>query len=625
MAPAGRYCGRPRPLRKVMAGSRRRGGRGRGDASSGRAALATFQAGDGESRRLDAARELQALTDPRALSLTSELRAVTWDAGLGRVLEVEDASPAALRDALETLVRLIERVAPGMRGSVLLLDDDGVTLRHGAAPNLPAAYCLAIDGARIGPVAGSCGTAAYRGERVIVRDIATDPLWAAYRAVAAPHGLAACWSTPILEGDGRVLGTFAMYYDEPRDPTPADIALTETATLLAKNIIVRARAAAALRARTETAERWARALRESEARFRRMAETIPVQVWTARPDGSFDFVTARTADAVGRPADALLDHGWLDVVHPEDVEGVLVRWTRSLHTGEPFEARFRLRGTDGAYRWHLVRAHAMCADDGQVLQWFGCNTDIEEYKRLEAALDAALADARQANQSKADFLAMMSHELRTPLNAIAGYAQLMLDDIPTPASEGQRDYLRRIARGQQHLLGLIEAVLLHAKLEAGKVTYSLGDVRAHDVLEAVDALTAPQRTARRVAYVCEEGAPALVLRADREKLVQILVNVLSNAAKFTPEGGRITLTTAAPAADTGTITIADTGIGMSPEQLALVFEPYVQFDSALSRQHRGTGLGMPISRELARGMGGDLTAESTPGAGSTFTLTLPRA
>ena len=144
--------------------------------------------------------------------------------------------------SLDSLVRLIERVAPGMRGSVLLLDDDGVTLRHGAAPHLPEAYCRLIDGERIGPVAGSCGTAAYRRERVIVRDIATDPLWANYRAAAEPFGLAACWSTPILDIEGRVLGTFAMYYDEPREPVAADIELTETATQLSANIITRARA-----------------------------------------------------------------------------------------------------------------------------------------------------------------------------------------------------------------------------------------------------------------------------------------------------------------------------------------------------------------------------------------------
>lgn len=144
--------------------------------------------------------------------------------------ESEANALARLRASLDTLVRLIERVAGhGMRGSVLLLDADGVTLRHGAAPNLPEAYCRLIDGERIGPAAGSCGTAAYRREQVIVREIATDPLWASYKRAAEPFGLAACWSTPIFAADKSVLGTFAMYYDEPRAPTAADIGLTEVA------------------------------------------------------------------------------------------------------------------------------------------------------------------------------------------------------------------------------------------------------------------------------------------------------------------------------------------------------------------------------------------------------------
>ena len=539
--------------------------------------------------------------------------------------DAEHVSAAMLRGSLETLVRLIERVSPGMRGSVLLLDDDGVTLRHGAAPNLPVAYCRAIDGAHIGPAAGSCGTAAHRREQVIVRDIATDPLWANYRMLAEPYGLAACWSTPILDVDGRVLGTFAMYYDEPREPSAADIALTDTATLLAGNVIKRARSATALRARTEAAERLALALRESEARFRAMAEAIPVQAWTARPDGLLDFVTKRTADCFGKSVSELLGSGWLDIVHPDDVERATTRWRESLETGEPYEVEFRLLSRDGQYRWHLVRANAMHDDAGRVVQWFGCTADIEEHKRLEAALDTALADARQANTSKSQFLAMMSHELRTPLNAIGGYAQLMLDGIPTPATEGQQNYLRRIAKSQQHLLGLIEAVLTHAKLESGKVTYRITDVMAREVLDVMESLTAPQRAAKRLAYDCDGCNPRLVFRADKEKLVQILLNVLSNAAKFTPAEGRITVTTAVLAPDVGAFSIRDTGIGMSPDELRLVFEPYVQFDNALSRENKGTGLGMPISRELARGMGGDLVASSEPAIGSTFTLSLPLA
>ncbi|HJU90378.1 MAG TPA: ATP-binding protein [Gemmatimonadaceae bacterium] len=542
-------------------------------------------------------------------------------------VDAESASTAMLREALDSLVRLIERVAPGMRGSILLLDSDGVTLRHGAAPSLPNAYCRLIDGGQIGPEAGSCGTAAYRRQRVVVRDIATDPLWARYRAVAKPYGLAACWSTPIIDtdGDDGVLGTFAMYYDQPREPTDADIALTETATLLAKNVIKRARAAAALRARTEAAERLARALAESESRFREMAETIPVQVWTALPDGSLDFVTKRTAEFFGRNVKELLHTGWRNIVHPLDLERVSARWRHSIETGEPYEMQFRMLTRDGQYRWQLVRANPMRDADGRITQWFGCTADIEEHKQLEAALDAALADAKQANKAKSDFLAMMSHELRTPLNAVGGYAQLMLDGIPAAASEAHQNYLRRIVKSQQHLLGLIEAVLTHAKVEAGKVTYRITDVVACEVLEVVESLTTPLRQPKRLKYDEASCDQKLVFRADKEKLVQILLNIVSNAAKFTPVDGGITLSTGILSPAMASISVRDTGIGMSPEELRVVFEPYTQFDSSLSREHKGTGLGMPISRELARGMGGDLVATSEPGVGSTFTLSLPLA
>jgi signal transduction histidine kinase len=155
------------------------------------------------------------------------------------------------------------------------------------------------------------------------------------------------------------------------------------------------------------------------------------------------------------------------------------------------------------------------------------------------------------------------------------------------------------------------------------VTYHIDDVMLWEVLDAVDSLTAPQRAAKRLELNTDGCDRRLVLRADRQKLVQVAMNVVSNATKFTPEAGRITLTTDLSAPGVCALAISDTGIGMTAEQLAIVFEPYVQFDSPLAREHRGTGLGMPISRELARGMGGELTATSEPGVGSTFTLTLP--
>jgi PAS domain S-box-containing protein len=539
--------------------------------------------------------------------------------------DTEAQSRAMLREALDALILLIERVAPGTKGSVLLVDDDGVTLRHGSAPHLPAEYCRLIDGLKASAQGGSCGTAVHRRERVIVRDIATDPLWAPYRMLAISHGLAACWSTPIIDTGSRVLGTFAMYYDHPKSPTPADLQLTETATLLAKNAIKRARATTTLRARTDAAERLAVALQESEARFRMMAETIPVQVWTARPDGLLDFVTQRTAQFFGVSQHELLGDRWASRVHPDDIERTTACWKQSLETGERYETEFRLLSAQGEYRWHLVRAEAMFAEDGSIAEWFGCTADIEEHKRLEAALDIAADTARQANKSKAEFLAMMSHELRTPLNAIGGYVQLMLDGIPTPPTEAQRNFLARIHRSQQHLLTLIEAVLTHAKIEAGKLSYQIADVFAHEVLGALDSLTAPQRAAKRLAYDASGCDSKLCFRADKQKLVQILLNLLSTAVKFTPADGRITVSTARISSDLAAISVCDTGLGMSADELALVFEPYVQFDNALTREHKGTGLGMPISREMARAMGGDLVATSQPGVGTVFTLTLPIA
>jgi signal transduction histidine kinase len=223
---------------------------------------------------------------------------------------------------------------------------------------------------------------------------------------------------------------------------------------------------------------------------------------------------------------------------------------------------------------------------------------------------------------KSQFLAMMSHELRTPLNAIGGFAKLMLDGIPTAASDGQRNYLSRIVKAQEHLLGLIDAVLTHAKIEAGRMTYRMTNIRMDELLETVEAMVGPQLAAKRIAYDCEGCDRRLVIRGDRQKTVQILLNLLSNAVKFTPEGGRIALRTAVPAPGRAAIGVRDTGVGMTAEQVAAVFEPFVQFDNRLSREAKGTGLGMPISRELARGMGGDLTVESELGVGTEFVLAL---
>jgi PAS domain S-box-containing protein len=177
-----------------------------------------------------------------------------------------------LKESLTTLVRLIESQMPGLFASVVLLDEDGLHVRHGAAPSLPEAFAKAVDGAAIGPNAGSCGTAMYRKQTVIVTDVVEDPLWKDYRDLAVTYGLRACWSTPILSGDGKVLGSFAMYYAEPRGPSAAEMRLVEVATHLASIAIERRRAE--------------EALRESEERFRSVYENSTIGIYRTTPDGT---------------------------------------------------------------------------------------------------------------------------------------------------------------------------------------------------------------------------------------------------------------------------------------------------------------------------------------------------
>ena len=263
----------------------------------------------------------------------------------------------------------------------------------------------------------------------------------------------------------------------------------------------------------------------------------------------------------------------------------------------------------------------------QVEEALATSSELEETNEQlkELSVDAELArdEAQQANRAKSDFLAVMSHELRTPLNAIGGYTEIMQLGIYGPVTERQKEALDRITRSQQMLLSLINDVLNFAKLDAGQVQYRMTEVSLHEALAQVESLVAPQLEGKGQAYRFD-CQPALVVRADRDKLQQIALNLLSNAIKFTPEGGTITLSCRADG-EFAVVEVSDTGIGIAAERLESVFDPFVQVDRALNRPHDGVGLGLAISRDLAVGMGGTLTARSTPDVGSVFTLKLRRA
>ncbi len=302
-----------------------------------------------------------------------------------------------------------------------------------------------------------------------------------------------------------------------------------------------------------------------------------------------------------------------------------------LATGDPFVGRaipIMLARTPGAALEERLLDFVyfpLIEGDGSRSGVIAHGIDVTDHVRALRDSVRARAEAEAANRSKSEFLAVMSHELRTPLNAIDGYAEIMELGIRGPVTEEQREDLARIRRSQRHLLGLINDVLNYARVEASAVRYDIAQVVVHDVLAVCEVLTAPQRRMKGLAFEYHGCEPlSLAALVDPERLQQIVLNLLTNAIKFTAPGGRITLSCGVEGGRVR-IVVADTGRGIAADQLERIFEPFVQVDARLTRTQDGIGLGLAISRDLARGMGGDLSAESVAGVGSKFTLCLPSA
>src|ERR1700674_2817778 len=333
---------------------------------------------------------------------------------------------AELTEILQDLCDTIDAQAGNTISAVMLMDADGMRLWPAAGPRLPKGWIEAITPLKIGHCVGSCGTAASLKQRVIVSDISTDPLWADYRDLALSHGLRAAWSQPLLSKNQEILGTFCVSYAEPRTPNDTDLRLIEGAGHIAVIAIEGERSQEALRSAFEE-------IRSSEKKLRKIIDTIPTLAWCSLPDGTGIFWNRRWHEYTGLSLEVVRGWGWQDAIHPEDLKEITDKWLGFLATGQPGEVEGRLRRFDGVYRWFLFRAEPLRDESGNIVNWYGTDTDIDDLKRAEAKLRKDEEELRRMTDAIPQSIIVLNPDGKAIYaNRVSlEYSGLSLDDVQT--------------------------------------------------------------------------------------------------------------------------------------------------------------------------------------------------
>jgi PAS domain S-box-containing protein len=531
--------------------------------------------------------------------ITEKRNAADFRAGQQHVLEMI-ATGAALDVVLTHLVQLVERHCDGIWCSVLLLDEDGVHLRRGAAPSLPEGYSQAIDGAAIGPRGGSCGTAMYFGRTVIVTDVLVDPVWEDYRELAISHGFRACWSTPIFSAHKRVLGSFAMYYPVPRPPLDEEAHLVEVAANIAGIAIEHHQTLAALR--------------RSEERNRAILRAIPDWMFVLDANGVFvDYHAKNPADLLVAPEVFLGKVIW-DVLPPVISSALATAIAGTLASDEPRKFEYSLESEQTR---HFYEACVVRCDGDRILSIV---RDISDRKRAE--MDAHLQRRELAHLSRVATLGELSgaiaHELSQPLSAVlinAYAAMRLLSQSPADVTEAKAA-LEDIISNDKRAGVVIER--LRTLLKKGHIVFEALDL--NDVARDVLGLTRSDFLARRISVTTHLAESLPRIDGDRVQLQQVLLNLVLNACESMNANDanerRLTMTTTANDGFVQ-IDVSDRGVGLPDDQRAAVFEPFVTF------REQGLGLGLAISRSIILAHGGQIGAENNPDRGATFTCRIP--
>jgi PAS domain S-box-containing protein len=530
-------------------------------------------------------------------------------AGQSRVLEMI-AADKPLGEVLTNLVLLMEGQAEGLRCSILLLNRDGKHVRHGAAPNLPEVYVRAVDGAPIGPLNGSCGTAMFTRRPVVVIDVMTDPLWANYRDLAQISGLSACWSTPILSPQGEVLGSFAMYREEKRGPVAEENRLTEIATHIAGIAIER--------------QRQQEILREREARISLAAESADVAFWILYPEQNRAWMSEKGRLMYGFDSKLPLTCELiLSRIHPDERARVRETYDRSCTLHGTFESEHRLRLPYGKIRWVIMRGRCLKDEHGNLLETIGVTLDVSAQKQADLQLQLQREEMAHRNRVSlmGEMTASFAHELNQPLTAIANNAS------------AARRFLER---------GNIDSTLLQQLLQ----DMVADSQRAGEVIRGIRSLVRKEKGARALLDLNAVISDTIrLLSSDvlmRESVVtpdlednlppveavpvqiqQVLLNLIMNsldAVEALPSNERrIIVSTRSIDHQTVEVSVRDFGAGLPGDN------PEKVFDHFFSTKQQGMGMGLAIVRSIIESHDGTISAENVRDGGARFFFRLPSA
>jgi two-component system CheB/CheR fusion protein len=356
------------------------------------------------------------------------------------------------------------------------------------------------------------------------------------------------------------------------------------------------------------------ALRQNEQRWRKMAESLPQLVWTASPSGQCDYFSSQWTAFTGATPAELLGNRWLEYLHPDDRDRTLAAWQTAVKERGELDLEYRLRRSDGAYRWFKVRGLPIRDGDGPVLQWFGTSTDIDDQKRTEGAL-------READRRKDEFLATLAHELRNPLAPIRN-ALGILHLAPADGS-AVRQARALIERQVAQMVRLVDDLLDVSRITRGKIELRKERVELADIVKAAVETSRPLIEAAGHQLRVVLPGEAIHLHADPTRLAQVLANLLNNSAKYMLPGGSILLS-GAREGQWAIVRAKDTGIGIPPEMLDSIFDLFTQVDHSLERSQGGLGIGLTLVRSLVHLHGGTVEAVSEGrGRGSEFVVRLP--